>query len=185
MRTPLLLLSSLLVLAACDDKKPLADTTAASATTSPAIASAAPSASVAPTASASAQPSASAGASASAAASAAPSGKPSFGCKTKVGDAKVDVEAFDVPKGAPIATVKVEGKTPRSFTATTQPHAATYTLVFSGYGAGDKHPAAEPAYIAGTTVLGRLVANGDKMEFYADKGFPTHPAKDGPYVCEK
>ena len=181
MRTPLLLLSSLLLLAACDDKKPLVDTTAASATTSPAIATAAPSAS----ATASASASASAQPSASAAASAVPSGKPSFGCKTKVGDAKVVIEAFDVPKGAPIATVKIEGKTPRSFTATTQPHAATYTLVFSGYGEGDKHPAAEPAYVAGTTVLGRLVANMDKMELYVDKGFPTHPAKDGPYVCDK
>jgi hypothetical protein len=175
----LFLLSPILVLA-CDDKKP-AGTTAASAT---AATSAPATTIVAPSATASAQPSASASASASASPPA--DAKPMFGCKTKVGDAKTSVEVFTVTKGAPIATVKVESKpAARSFTATTQPHAATYTLVFAGYGDSDKHPASEPAYVAGTTVLGRLVANGDKMEFYADKGFPTHPAKDGPYVCEK
>jgi hypothetical protein len=182
MRTPLLLLSSLLLLAACDDKKPAADTSAASAT----AATSAPATTIVPPAmTASAAPSASAQPSASAASPPADA-KPMFGCKTKVGDAKLDVEVYEVPKASPVATVKVDAKSgARSFKATTQPHAATYTLVFSGYGESDKHAAAEPAYVAGTTVLGRLVANGDKMEFFADKGFPTHPAKDGPYVCEK
>jgi hypothetical protein len=181
MRTPLLLLSSVLfLLAGCDDKKPGADTaaSASAASTAPATTIVAPSATA--SAAASAQPSASASASPPADA------KPMFGCKTKVGDAKLDIEVFTVAKGPPIATVKVESKpAARSFTASTQPHAATYTLVFAGYGDSDKHPASEPAYVAGTTVLGRLVANGDKMEFFADKGLPTHPAKDGPYICEK
>ena len=167
MREPLLLLTSLFLIAACDDKKPTETIAALAASVAPApVASAAPSV--------------------IASAAAPVETKPMFGCKTKVGDVKMDIQVSVAGKGAPIATMKVETKpAARSFTATTAPHAATYTLIFSGYGEGDKHTGAEPALVAGDTVLGRLVANGDKMEFYADKGFPTHPSKDGPYICEK
>lgn len=175
MRDLFLVLASLFIITACDDKKTTeAIAPPAVSVTPPAVVSAAPSAPLS-------LPSTRTGGVADSAVA-----KPMFGCKTKVGDVKMSIEVFDAAKGSPIANMKVESKpTPRSFTATTAPHAATYTLVFSGYGEGDKHPAAEPTLVPGDTVLGRLVANGDKMEFYADKGFPTRPSKDGPYICEK
>lgn len=167
------------LVAACDEKK----TADPSATPSATTATSASSAPVIPSATASATASAQPAASAP---SAAPSGKRMFGCKTKVGDAKLTIDVLDAGKGSPTAVMKVDSKAgARSLNAATAPHAATYSLVFSGYGEGDKHPAAEPALVAGDTLLGRLVSNGDKMEFYADKGFPTHPAKDGPYICDK
>ena len=167
MRESLLLLTSLLLLAACDDKKT-------------------PEAIAPPVVSVTPAPVVSAAPTMTASAAAPVETKPMFGCKTKVGDVKMDIQVSVAGKGAPIATMKVETKpAARSFTATTAPHAATYTLIFSGYGEGDKHAGAEPALVPGDTVLGRLVANGDKMEFYADKGFPTHPSKDGPYICAK
>lgn len=58
------------------------------------------------------------------------------------------------------------------------PHAATYGLVFLGYGPGDQKPAAEKLVI-GESILARLVTiSGEGLRLYLDSDF--HPAMPVP-----
>jgi hypothetical protein len=73
-----------------------------------------------------------------------------------------------IPFASMAGTVTVDGPSDvRRLKVKAVPYAATYSLTFQSYDAGDKKPAAE-ALKPQTAVVGRLVAFGDVMHVFFD-----------------
>jgi len=102
-------------------------------------------------------------------------------CKVTVPNAAI-VATFD---GSMAGTITVDGAAgTRRFKIKSTPSAATYNLLFDGYGAGDQKPAAE-SLKSGKSVVARLVQFGDTphLFFDSDYAFPgLKPSLDG-LVC--
>jgi hypothetical protein len=74
----------------------------------------------------------------------------------------------------------------RRFQIKALPHAATYSLLFEGYGSGDRAPTGEKLG-RGKSVIARLVADGDDMLLYFDSDYQPPvaiPARDH-FTCDR
>lgn len=74
----------------------------------------------------------------------------------------------------------------RRFHIRALPHAATYSLLFEGYGPGDRGPTGEKLG-RGKSIIARLVADGDDMLLYFDSDYPPPaaiPARDH-FTCDR
>ena len=78
---------------------------------------------------------------------------------------------FDYGNMAGLVTVD-GAKSTRRIRIKAVPHAAIYSLVFTGYDAGDQKPASE-SMAAGKAVVARLVAYGETNHLFFDSDF--HP----------
>jgi hypothetical protein len=76
------------------------------------------------------------------------------------------------------------GASPRRFNIKATPYAATYNLVFQGYGPDDQKPASE-SLTRGKSVVARLVAYGDVSHLFFDADVhATVPAPMDGFVCK-